>query len=171
MPNIEHLYSPTLHVHGEVSIARPTVAAGDSELTLNWTDPIGPVGTIESINIEFRPDNLPDYTAVADVEGLSYQFEGLTNGQRYVFRIKVNFSQGQPLYSALAYGIPRPESATFPLLMGVPMVLDPGDGQLTVRWISVDDAAYEIRYSRSGGTVETTPVIQTYSSRRAGLEY
>jgi len=92
---------------GPVAPTSLVAAAGDAQLTLSWTAPATPHGTITNYLVEYTPSGGSAVTVLTGSTSTSYTLTGLTNGTSYSARVAaVNFTAGD--WSGTATGMPNP---------------------------------------------------------------
>ncbi len=131
--------------------AAPTVttAAGDAQVTLNWTDPDNDSITgWEYQQKEGSGGNYGNWTAMAgsDKDTTSHTISSLTNGTEYFFKVRaVNPSgNGTASNEVSATPIPVPAAVTITAVAG--------DAQVTLSWTDPDnDSITRWEYQQKGG--------------------
>ncbi len=135
--------------------AKPTgfdAEAGDTQVTLTWTDPVD--ATITKYQVRYKagtdfPDD--DATAWGDIAGsgastTSHDVTGLTNGTQYVFQVRAVNSGGEGAKSDAETATPvLPPAPAKP----VGFAATAGDTQVTLTWSDPVDATitkYQVRY-------------------------
>ena len=127
--------------------ARPQVAAGVSQLTVNWSASSGAA----SYEVYYHTTGTPPATPALSVSGTSAVLTGLNNNTLYYVWVRAVNAQGKSGYSTAGTGTPR-MPATPPAAPGMP-VLTEGNQALTVRWEPVEMAsAYEVWAETSGNS-------------------
>ena len=101
------LRAATQWPRGPVAPTSLVAAAGDAQLTLAWTAPATPHGTITNYLVEYTPSGGSAVTVLTGSTSASYTLTGLTNGTSYSVRVAaVNFTAGD--WSGTATGMPNP---------------------------------------------------------------
>lgn len=91
---------------GPVAPAGLTATPGAGQLSLSWTAPATPHGTITDYVVEYTPAAGSPTVVTTGSTAASYTLTGLTNGTEYTVRVAaVNFTTGD--YSATATGTPN----------------------------------------------------------------
>jgi len=88
---------------GPIAPTGLTAAAGNAQLSLTWTAPATPHGTITNYLVEYTPSGGSASYVLTGSTSASYTLTGLTNGTSYSVRVAaVNFTAGD--YSGTATG-------------------------------------------------------------------
>jgi hypothetical protein len=142
--------------------AAPVVTAGNRQLAISWTAVEGAAayevwyGTTDNAESAQKSGN--------DVIGAAKTITGLANGTTYYVWVKTKNSVGTSGFSPSASGTPQAPAAA-PAAPAAPTV-SPGDGQLTVSWTAVAQAAaYEVWY----GTANSTGGAQKSGDDETGI--
>ncbi len=141
--------------------------AGDGLATVTWTVPERGAGSITGYAIEWSLDggsSWPvDNTLTVSASARTATVPGLVNGLRYTFRVSATSAAGRGRPSALATATP-----TGPPGAPTGLVVDPGDGTLTLRWTAPAELVgarkvrdYLVEWSTDGTTWSSTTTVST----------
>ena len=134
----------------------PTLAVGDSQLTVTWIPPAANRAAITDYDVQFKTSsaaiNDPWTDANYTGTGTSTTITGLTNGTSYQVQVLAKNRVGSSDWSPSASAIPVAVPAT-----PVAPTLIPGDGQIQVSWNAPDNNGaaindYDVRYKQSSDT-------------------
>jgi len=139
--------------------ATPTIAAGNGQLTVNWT----PITGADEYEVLYGTGTNPPQTASQTLSATPTTITGLTNGTNYSVWVRGKNSTGTGPVSAAASAKPIDD-------MGAVTVIS-GNGQLTLNWAAVAGADdYEVYHSEAStmpGTASQT--ISTITATISGL--
>jgi hypothetical protein len=115
---------------GPVAPTSLAATAGNAQLSLSWTAPATPHGTITNYLVEYTPTGGSAATVLTGSTSASYTLTGLTNGTAYTVRVAaVNFTAGD--YSGTASGTP---SAGPSVTIHAPYGAVTGSGTVGSKW-------------------------------------
>ena len=100
-------------------VSRPTVAARNAGLYVQWTAPSAGSEPISHYDLQYREGTSGDWTLVEDIELTSYTITGLTNGTSlYQVQVRAASEAGDGEWSDSATGTPmsgvQPDPGTTP---------------------------------------------------------
>ena len=126
-----------------------SATAGNSQVTLSWTDPEN--NTIDKYQVSTDGGTSFADIAGSDADTASHTVTGLTNGTEYSFALRAANASGDGAVSSIA-ATPRAAVAGVPAAP-VGLSATPGDAQVTLSWTDPgDDTIDNYQVSSDGGT-------------------
>ncbi len=143
--------------------AAPTLIAGDGRITASWNAPTSG-GAPSHYDLQYRQQNVGNWTEVEILSGMSHEIMSLTNGTTYEVQVRSANDAGDSDWSASATATPQP--ALLPPRTPDAPSLVAGNRQITASWSAPSRGGapdhYDLRYGVSGsGTWTEVEVIST----------
>ena len=138
------LTSATPRIMLPATPGRPTLAPGDRQIEVVWTD----VPNADTYDVQWATNTaFTQGLGTRNTEYVSALFlGGLTNLRRYYVRIRARNADGASAYSSSAFETPR--EITSPPSVAPTLTLSTGSNSITARWNRVPDAVgYESQWS------------------------
>jgi len=125
--------------------AAPTLSAGNTQLTVEWTAPDNGGSAITGYTLRYKESADEEWTEQS-ANASPATITGLTNGMAYDVQLKATNTVGDSAYSSSASATP----ATVPSTPAAP-TLTVGNAQITVTWSAPNDggaaiSGYTVRY-------------------------
>jgi hypothetical protein len=108
-----------------------TASAGIRSVSLSWSPPTSPNGTIDHYLIERATATTGPFSALARVSGTSFTFTGLTAGTRFYFRVIAHNATGWSPASSTVSAVPAAPVPSAPRAL----TAKAGTGSVALSWL------------------------------------